>query len=136
MRNFKISVLVACLATSFNGCVDMEPPCKVTQLNESARGITVAKSTPYNCTVLGEIEGRSENHGYGANLQVMRDSAVNDAKNNASYVVGTGKRAMINITSEKAVCLYDEQQRDCTDRQVGRIQSYRVNAQIFDCGAK
>lgn len=136
MRNFKISVLVACLAVSFNGCIDTTPPFKVAQLNESARGITVARSTPYNCTVLGEIEGRSENRGYGANLQVMRDSAINDAKNNASYVIGEGKRAMINITSEKAVCLYNEQQKDCTNGQVGRIQSYRVNAQIFDCGAK
>ncbi|WP_291935802.1 hypothetical protein [Campylobacter sp.] len=135
MKNFKILVFGTFAAIFFNGC-DVTPPFQVVQLQENARGITVARSTPYNCTVLGEVEGRSENNGYGANLQLMRDSAVNDAKNNAAYVIGEGKRAMINIVSEKAVCLLNGQRVDCSGNVIGYVQSYRINAQVFDCGIK
>jgi hypothetical protein len=67
MKNFKILVFGAFAAIFFNGC-DVTPPFQVVQLQENARGITVARSTPYNCTVLGEVEGRSENNGYGAKI--------------------------------------------------------------------
>ncbi|CAD7288791.1 hypothetical protein [Campylobacter suis] len=100
--------------------------------------MTIARSTPYNCTVLGEIGGRSDTvlGAVGANLQTLRDSAINDAKNTASQVVGANKRIMLRIFNEKAVCMQANRPVNCTEHEIGLIRSYRLNAQVFDCGEK
>lgn len=109
-----------------------------TALHKEAVGVTIARNTPYNCTVLGEIEGRSDTElgAMGANLQTLRDSAINDAKNTASQVVGANKRIMLRIFNEMAICMQGNRPVNCTEREIGFIRSYRLNAQVFDCGQK
>lgn len=136
MNKFKLTALVATIF-AFSGCVE-QPKFYQTQLSDEARGITVAASTPYNCIVLGEIEGASKTTlgALGANLQTLRDSAIRDAKNNAVYVVGANKRVMLKILNEEAICVHNNKVHNCTDKEVGFIRSYRINAQIFECGTK
>ena len=49
----------------------------------------MVRTTPYNCRVLGEVEGSDNANGYdGATYESMRKSAYNDLKNEAVEVVG------------------------------------------------
>ena len=82
----------------------VEPPKPQYQLKSieaQARGVTVAKNIPYNCRILGEVEGK-DNVGdrSGATRKLLRESAINDLRNEAYYVAEQGKRTMVNITKE------------------------------------
>ena len=106
-------------------------------LDASARGITEVRDTPYNCRVLGEAEGSDDATGYAAaTLEQVRKGALNDLRNEAVAVVGTGKRITLYVLSEQALC-YGELGRlvGCPQNAV-YVNSYRVRAQIFDCGEK
>ena len=84
------------------------------------RGITEVRDTPYNCKALEQV----------------RKGALNDLRNEAVAVVGAGKRITLYILDEWALC-YGERGRPvgCPQNAV-YVNSYRVRAQIFDCGEK
>lgn len=106
-------------------------------LDANARGITEVRDTPYNCRVLGEAEGSDGVTGYAAaTLEQVRKGALNDLRNEAVAVAGTGKRITLYILNEQALC-YGEQGRlvRCPQNSI-YVNSYRVRAQIFDCGEK
>lgn len=115
-------------------------------LNENARGIAVAYSVPYNCKVLGEVEGKDEAAGKaGPTFEQIREGATNDLRNQAADLVRGGQRLMLSITKEAMICQMRTkkdryQEEDCTlwnklpDN--GQILSYRINANVFECGEK
>ena len=115
-------------------------------LNETARGIAVAYSIPYNCKVLGEVEGKDEAGGKaGPTFEQIREGATNDLRNQAADLVRGGQRLMLSITKEAMICQmrtkkdkYHEE--DCTlwDKipDNGQILSYRIHANVFECGEK
>ena len=126
-------ILVCVTVLMLSGCG--APMFLPKPLDASARGITEVRDTPYNCRVLGEAEGSDDATGYAAaTLEQVRKGALNDLRNEA--VAGTGKRITLYILNEQALC-YGEQGRlvRCPQNSV-YVNSYRVRAQIFDCGEK
>lgn len=132
----KISNLtLVCAVALLGGCG--APMFSPKPLDASARGITEVRDTPYNCKVLGEAEGSDNATGCAAvTLEQVRKGALNDLRNEAVAVVGAGKRITLYILSEWALC-YGERGRParCPQNAV-YVNSYRVRAQIFDCGEK
>lgn len=122
------------------------PPYEPKTLNESARGISVAYAIPYNCKVLGEVEGKDEAGGKaGPTFEQIRDGATNDLRNNAADLVRGGQRLMLSITKEAMICQVRTkkdkyQEEDCTlwnkMPQNAQILSYRISANVFECGEK
>lgn len=122
------------------------PPYEPKTLNESARGISVAYSIPYNCKVLGEVEGKDEAAGKaGPTFEQIRDGATNDLRNNAADLVRGGQRLMLSITKEAMICQVRTkkdkyQEEDCTLwnklPENAQILSYRISANVFECGEK
>ena len=115
------------------------------QLDAQAKGITVAKNTPYNCKILGEVEGKDYATGKrGATKESIREGAINDVRNQAAQVAGKGTRAMVAITKEVSECEvsvgFRAQTVSCSDIPKNATNpkpiSYRISAQVFDCGAK
>lgn len=119
------------------------PTFSIIEVEDKNRAITVAKTAPYNCVALGEIEGKDSAAGTrGATTEVLRTSALNDLKNEAGFVVDATKRkVMLQVLREVSLCLVDEGLVDCNKQQrvEGRLPqafSYRIQAQVFDCGSK
>ena len=126
---------LVCAGALLGGCG--APMFSPKPLDVSARGITEVRDTPYNCKVLGEAEGSDDATGYAAaTLEQVRKGAPNDLRNEAVAVVGAGKRITLYILDEWALC-YGERGRlvGCPQNAV-YVNSYRVRAQIFDCGEK
>ncbi|STQ87120.1 hypothetical protein LS73_008130 [Helicobacter muridarum] len=115
-------------------------------LNESARGIAVAYSIPYNCKVLGEVEGKDEAGGKaGPTFEQIREGATNDLRNQAADLVRGGQRLMLSISKEAMICQIRTkkdkyQEEDCTLWNKlpanSQILSYRIHANVFECGEK
>lgn len=136
----------------FFGCIEPEPqdPLYTPKALESqGRGITFADSTPYNCRILGKVEGRDYVSGRrGATREKLRESAENELKNEAGRVVGENKRIMLRITKKDVRCIVllrngNKQEIKCNEPILfggdivnGAILSYSVEAEIFDCGEK
>lgn len=133
------------------GCAEPKPSYIPKALESQARGITTATSTPYNCKVLGEVEGRDDASGtQGATKERLREGAINDLRNEASSAVGgENKRIMLKINKEEIQCSAAMrgkatlQNIKCThDYEVpkGAIIiapiSYRIHADVYDCGQK
>lgn len=123
-----------------------KPPFEPKQLEARARGISIAKDSPYNCKVLGEAEGKDNAlDKSGATKELLRESALNDLRNEASYIAGEGKRVMIFITREEVLC---EGTVNGTRRSINCafslpksvknavLTSYKIQAQVFECGDK
>lgn len=157
MKHFKFSRIgllsFAGASLLFVGCGDPVPQLpayKPKALEQQGKGITVAKSTPYNCKILGEVEGKDNTQGTsGATRELLREGALNDLKNEAGETAGAGKRLMLNITKEVVQCLavIDGKKGatratiDCTEglpanAQSGTLLSHRIHAQVFECGEK
>lgn len=107
-------------------------------LNEKARGITTVKSSPYGCKFLGEIEGSDGApviafQQYGSTITEAREGALNDVRNQAVDV--TGKRIVLNIIREQAVCLDGTECSHLKNQEI-LVSKYIVTAQIFECGNK
>lgn len=107
-------------------------------LNDNARGITTVNSSPYGCKFLGEIEGHDGAppkpfQQYASTMSEARKGALNDIRNQAVDV--TGKRIVLSIAREQAICLDGS---DCSHlrNQDVFVSSYIVTAQIFECGDK
>lgn len=147
----KFGAVGAFVAIYTTGCglfdsPEPKPPYQPKQLEAQARGITVAKSTPYNCKILGEVEGKDNVIGKsGATRELLREGAMNDLRNEASYVAGQGTRAMLSITKEEVLCTAtvggEMQTINCTNglpkgAKNGSLVSHRIHAQVFDCGDK
>lgn len=130
----QLSVVIG-IATMLTGCA--VEPFQPKALNEKAKGIATVRSTPYGCKVLGEAEG-SDSYGDGmiaTTLGKIRDSALNDLRNNAAEVVGNNtKRITLRIVDEK--CARGGYSCDSLDNELQRATDYRVTAQIFECGNK
>lgn len=122
------------------------PPYEPKALNESARGIAVAYSVPYNCRVLGEVEGKDETNGKaGPTFEQIREGATNDLKNQAADLVRGGQRLMLSVSKEALICQTRSkkdsfQEEDCTLWNKlppnSKILSYRIHANVFECGEK
>ena len=132
------------------GCANPEPQLpmfKPKALEAQGKGITVAKSTPYNCIILGEVEGKDNTRGtQGATRETLREGAINDLKNEAGNVAGEGKRIMLKINKEEVLCSVLMQNGrkavvKCNDglptgAVQGELDSHRIHADVFDCGGK
>lgn len=137
----------------FFGCIEPEPqdPLYIPKALESqGRGITEAKSAPYNCRVLGEVEGKDNASGTrGATKERLREGAINDLKNEAGTTTNPNNRIMIKITKEIAQCTttlngknlivpctYDYELNKLPPQQLVYAYSYRIHADVYDCGEK
>lgn len=135
------------------GCAEPEPQLpmfKPKSLEAQGKGITVAKSTPYNCRILGEVEGKDNTRGtQGATRETLREGAINDLKNEAGNAAGEGKRIMLKIDKEEVLCNALVQEGKQQVRKVvkcndglpsnaiqGKLDSHRIHADVFDCGGK
>ncbi len=139
-------------ALLLSGCFGPEPQplpqYTPKALEAQGKGITIAKSTPYNCVILGEVEGKDNvGNTRGVTGELLRESALNDLKNEAGNVASNGKRIMLAITKEKVMCQAKFQKDaktqmvDCTDGTPqgaisARLESHRIHAQVFECGNK
>ena len=140
-RFYKISVACIFAMLFLTGCglfstVEEKPPYQPKPIEAQARAVTVAKNIPYNCKILWEVEGKDSSRGTrGATKTMLREGAINDLRNEAYYVGGQGKRVMVNITKElcKVWNGNNWQSVDCNALQ-GNALSYRIHAQVFDCG--
>ncbi|RDU61216.1 hypothetical protein [Helicobacter sp. MIT 14-3879] len=122
------------------------PAYEPKKLNEEARGIAVAYSVPYTCKLLGEVEGKDNSDGkVPPSFEDIREGATNDLRNKASELVNEDSRILVKLTKEAMICemrvkdgQYEE--KDCTAWQKipqnGKILSYRVHANVFECGTK
>lgn len=143
----------------FFGCAVTKPvynsAYQPIEIESAAKGVTIAHTTPYNCKILGEAQGKDDaTQKDVASVDKVRDGALNDLKNNALAVAGSGKRIMLSITNEEAQCtaffvqkkffglsqkLY-KKDVDCTKGYSGATWlqplTYTVKAQIFECGNK
>lgn len=132
----------------FFGCIDPATPLPQftpTALESQGKGITIANSTPYNCKILGEVEGKDDASGtQGVISEKLREGAINDLKNEAG-ATAPNKRIMLRITNEKVQCrgLVRNQTRDfdCTNgipKGVTNVIpiSHRIHAEVFECGDK
>lgn len=127
----------ALIALFFTGCVS-RPPFIPTSLDPMARGITIANSTPYNCTILGEIDGNQARlrDREQPTLQSLRLGAMNDLKNNAIHAVKPDRRIMLRIVNEYALCNLSNGNLTPCESEHTSPASYTIRAQIFDCGQK
>ncbi|WP_103593226.1 hypothetical protein [Campylobacter concisus] len=118
----------------FSGCV--APQFTPKPLLPDSKGIAMVNSTPYNCKVLGEAEGSDEANGrMNPTIEGLRQGAMNDLKNEAIEIVGLRKRVVLYIVNELPLCYYG-QNLDICPRGSQFAASYRIKAQIFDCGDK
>lgn len=125
---------LAFVAVLFVGCSSVAFTPK--PLDYDARGITVVKETPYNCKVLGETEGYDEaDNRSGATYEKVRKGAYNDLRNEALAVVrDSNHRITLRIVQEDIVCGNNIFYQIKCNQINSNIYSYRVKAQIFDCG--
>lgn len=138
-------VIGATLALFMAGCFGPTVPYVPKELEKQARSVTVAKSTPYNCRLLGEAEGQDDAEGkIGPSYEKIREGALNDLRNTAADVAH-GKRALVAPTHEKLMCssvgFFGGRSTpfECKPNALGKkvvAQSYRIHAQVFDCGEK
>lgn len=122
------------------------PAYEPKRLNEEARGIAVAYSIPYTCKLLGEVEGKDNSDGkVPPSFEDIREGATNDLRNHAAELVNDDSRLLVKLTKEAMTCemrvsdgKYEE--KDCTAwekiPQNGKILSYRIHANVFECGIK
>lgn len=122
------------------------PAYEPKRLNEEARGIAVAYSIPYTCKLLGEVEGKDNSDGkVPPSFEDIREGATNDLRNHAAELVNDDSRLLVKLTKEAMTCemrvsdgRYEE--KDCTAwekiPQNGKILSYRIHANVFECGIK
>ncbi|HDR1866487.1 hypothetical protein RHO08_09245 [Pasteurella multocida] len=139
MKNYIMTSMSLLAMTSIlSGCA-IPSPFTPKALNENAKGITTSRSTPYGCKSLGEIEGID---GYKPDtitpmLSEARTGALNDLRNNAVEAVGEGKRITLRIIEEKPECISGiDDCRKGKDNNRTMVYSYRIVAQIFECGNK
>ena len=144
-------VVVAGVASLFTGCFGPTlPDYKPKELEKDARAVTVAKSTPYNCKLLGETEGRDDSENKSAPTpQKIREGAMNDLRNNA-LAVGGNKRSVVAITREEVICektsssffglFTSKSTYDCTKQASipgdTKVLHHTIYGQVFDCGDK
>ena len=142
MKKLVPSIILTTIAsTVLSGCVQFVP-YEGKSLNPEARGITTVRSTPYGCKVLGEAEGKETTNSAtpytpgSVTRETLRDSALNDLRNNAAEAIGKGKRITLRIVEELPTC----KSRCPLDEEGYAIEShitgYRISAQIFECGDK
>ncbi len=122
------------------------PAYEPKRLNEEARGIAVAYSIPYTCKLLGEVEGKDNSDGkVPPSFEDIREGATNDLRNHAAELVNEDSRILLKLTKEAMTCemrvndgKYEE--KDCTAwekiPQNGKILSYRIHANVFECGTR
>lgn len=135
MKKLIVSLTFSTIASSIlSGCVDFDPYVEK-QLNPEARGIAIVRSTPYGCQVLGEAEGKDniEQFTRGYSKEKLRDSALNDLRNQAAEIVGrSNKRITLRIIDEGITC-----DGECSqDYPNLTMRGYKVVGQIFECGDK
>jgi hypothetical protein hcinC1_02841 len=129
--------LLGVILFGLSGCVN-QPVFRPTQLSNEARGIALASSSPYNCYIIGEVEGRSETEigAENADMESLRASALNDAKNKAFYIAGISHRIMLREIAKEAICFQNGDTFTCNKKRPAFIKSYTIRAEIFDCNAK
>lgn len=135
MKKLFLSLAVISLLA---GCITLPPPYIPTQLNENAKGVATTRGTPFNCKMLGEVEGK-ESWGHngqrlGSPEQVI-EGAMNDVRNKAADVVGSAKkRFVLYVIKDDADCGSHVCSKDVADSPV--LVKYSVTAQVFECGDK
>ncbi len=128
----------------FAACADPKPPYTLKALESQGRGITIAHSTPYNCKILGEVEGKDSIAGrQPTTFEKLRESAMNDLKNNAGTAVGNNKRIMLRINKEAKICqgfvksaMIEDECSNFPQKSYTFPEAYRIHADIFECGEK
>ncbi|MBN6073822.1 DUF4156 domain-containing protein [Aggregatibacter actinomycetemcomitans] len=135
MKKLIVSLtFVTIVSSALSGCVGFESYVGK-QLNPEARGIATVRATPYGCHVLGEAEGKDsvDQFTQGYNKEKLRDSALNDLRNQAAEIVGrSNKRITLRIIEEGITC-----GGECSkDYPHLTMTGYKVVGQIFECGEK
>lgn len=160
------SCSAAGLMFMLSGCFGSTPPppppppkpeFKPSELDEKAKGITIASSKPYNCKIVGESEGYEEaGDTRGATKQKMRQGAINQLKNESAHAIKEGQKVMIAIIKEEVKCKVKQtievgegrkkqvqvkyNEVDCTNWDVipenATLLNYRIYGDLYDCGAK
>lgn len=137
MKKHFISLFaVVSVATMLASCSN-RPPFQPKPLNENAKDIATVQSTPYGCKALGEVEGKDHYDigWYVAGLGDLRESAINELRNNAAEVVGNRtKRITLRIVEE--VCYRGSVACKDLNNEHQIVTDYRVTGQIFECGNK
>ena len=144
MKKLTKNLIFAAFATSMlSGCVINTEMYQGKELNPEAKGIAMVRATPYGCQVLGEAEGKdsitSRRDFYGVSKEKLRDSALNDLRNQAREIVASSKkRITLRIIDEQATCNGGEcpLEKGDIERDSFIITGYKVTAQIFECGEK
>ena len=115
-------------------------------LMEEAKGIAVVNGVPLYCKLLGEAEGIDSSDGKGApSFEQIREGALNDLRNGTMDLVDSRSKIVLTPVKEAMTCemrvndgKYEE--KDCTAwekiPQNGKILSYRIHANVFECGTK
>ena len=141
MKTLTKNLIFAAFATSMlSGCVMNKQLYQGKELNPEAKGIAMVRATPYGCQVLGEAEGKdsvtSRLDFYGVNQEKLRDSALNDLRNQSREIVASSKkRITLRIIDEQATCYGGECPLD-KNMIDSYITGYKITAQIFECGEK
>ncbi|TLD85001.1 DUF4156 domain-containing protein [Helicobacter sp. MIT 11-5569] len=146
MKKIIFLVIVCGVLFFFVGCAAQQLLSYTPKsLEPHGRGITIASSTPYNCRILGEVEGKDSSSAamQGATLEKLREGALNDLKNEAGAAVGNNRRIMLRITNEASICqgvikgaLKEGECRMFPSNIALSSISYRIHAEIFECGEK
>lgn len=115
-------------------------------LIEDAKGIAIVNGVPLNCKLLGEAEGMDSSDGKSApSFELIREGALNDLRNGTMDLVDSRDRIVITPVKEAMTCeIHNEgdqfDEKDCTTwTQIpnnGKILYYRIQANVFDCGAR
>lgn len=126
------------VTTLLTGCITPPSEFVPKPLNDNAKGIATVRETPYGCKVLGEMEGFEGKHEYERTptLAQVREGAMNDLRNRAFDVVESSKRRIVLKVIGSSVLCFGGQA--CPEHMYDDdyVNSYRVSAQVFECGDK
>lgn len=154
-----ISLSVVGLAIVASGCYNINipqaRPYVVAPLSVQARSIALLDNIPQNCTYLGIVEGIEQPYGHVLRDEMlMRESAINKAKNQAALIGGFNRYITILPVKEDCRTLTE---RPCQPLNLNtrgpdwlppfryKITAdpewlpplrYKITAQVYDCGAR
>ena len=147
-RKFLGVALATFVTVNFTGCglLDFEttakPQFEVTPLRDEAKPISFSPSKPYGCMIVGEREGKANASGTrGATKELLRTSARNDLRNEATHLIqlGQSKRFLVYISKETAICDLQGREVNCASIPVSQGQqeplprAYRVFGEVYEC---
>ena len=124
-----------------NACA-LPPQYTVTPLNEEAKRVVFTPSKPAGCMFVGEQEGYANATGtMGATMELLRESARNDLRNNATHLMQLGQSKRFLVYVAQSMCrMHTGVEVKCDTLKFKenpnlqqQIQGYRVYGDIYEC---